>query len=81
MRACRSCGLARAAVVVEVPLDMHPQTRLGYEILPYLRELDDHEWTAEEREFLWGMERLKGRPLEEWEKRMAVAQARMIGDL
>jgi hypothetical protein len=27
---------------------MHPQTRLGYEILPCLRELDDHEWTAEE---------------------------------
>jgi hypothetical protein len=60
---------------------MHPQTRLAYEILPYLRELDGHEWTAEEREFLWGMERLKGRPLEEWEKRMAVAQARMVGDL
>jgi hypothetical protein len=60
---------------------MHPQTRLGYEILPYLRELDDHEWTAEEREFLWSMERLEGRPLEEWEKRMAVAQARMVGDL
>lgn len=41
---------------------MHPQTHLGSEILPYLRELDDHEWTAEEREFLEWAERRKGRP-------------------
>ena len=60
---------------------MHPQTRLAYEVLPYLRELDGHEWTAEEREFLRDTERLKGRPLAEWEERIAVAQARMIGDL
>jgi hypothetical protein len=60
---------------------MHPQTRLGYEILPYLRELDDHEWTAEEREFLEWAERRNGRPLTEPEKRLWVAQARIIGDL
>jgi hypothetical protein len=60
---------------------MHPQTRLGYEILPYLRELDDHEWTVEERESLWGAERVLGRPLTEPEKRLWVAQARMIGNL
>jgi hypothetical protein len=60
---------------------MHPQTRLGYEILPYLRELDGHESTAEEREFLEWAERREGRPLAEWEKRLWVAQARMIGDL
>jgi hypothetical protein len=39
---------------------MHPQTRLGYEILPYLRDLDDHEWSAEERESLWRAERVLG---------------------
>jgi len=60
---------------------MHPQTRLGYEILPYLLELDDHEWTAEERESLWRAERVLGRPLTEPEKQLWVAQARMIGDL
>ena len=60
---------------------MHPQTRLGYEILPFLRELDSNEWTAEEQEFLAASERLEGRPLTEPEKRVWVAQARMIGDL
>lgn len=60
---------------------MHPQTRLGYDILPYLRELDGHEWTAEELEFLAASERLRGRPLTEPEKRLWVAQARVIGDL
>ena len=60
---------------------MHPQTRLGYEILPYLRELDGHEWTAEELEFLASAERLEGRSLTEPEKRLWVAQARLIGDL
>lgn len=60
---------------------MHPQTRLAYEILPYLRDLDGHEWTAEERESLWRAERVLGRPLTEPEKRLWVAQARMIGNL
>ena len=60
---------------------MHSQTRLAYEILSYLRELDDHEWTAEERESLWRAERVLGRPLSEPEKRLWVAQARMIGNL
>ncbi|HEV2283795.1 MAG TPA: hypothetical protein VGX75_15530 [bacterium] len=60
---------------------MHPQTRLGYEILPYLHELDGHEWTAEELEFLASAERLEGRPLSEPEKPLWVAQARMIGHL
>jgi aspartate-semialdehyde dehydrogenase len=41
---------------------MHPQTRLGYEILPYLRELDGHEWTAEERKFLSDTERVLSQP-------------------
>jgi hypothetical protein len=45
---------------------MRPQTRLGYEILPYLRDLNDHEWTAEEQEFLWRAERVLGRPLVKW---------------
>jgi len=53
---------------------MHPQTRLAYEIQPYLRELDDHEWTAEEREFLDWAERRKGRSLSEPEKRLWVAR-------
>jgi hypothetical protein len=44
---------------------MHPQTRLGYEILPYLRDLDGHKWTAEDREFLAWSERAQGRPLAE----------------
>ena len=60
---------------------MHSQTGLAYEILPYLRELDGHEWTAEELEFLASAERLRGRPLTEPEKRLWVAQARMIGHL
>jgi len=60
---------------------MHPQTRLACEILPYLRDLDGHEWTAEERESLWRAERVLGRPLTEPEKRLWVAQARMIRDL
>jgi hypothetical protein len=60
---------------------MYPQTRLGYEILPYLRELDDHTWSAEEREFLESAEHRKGRPLAEPETRLCVAQARIIGDL
>ncbi len=60
---------------------MHPQLRLAYEIQPYLRELDDHEWTAEELQFLAWAERWEGRPLTEPEKRIAVAQARMIGEL
>jgi hypothetical protein len=60
---------------------MHPQTRLAYEILPYLRELDGHEWTAEELESLASAERLEGRPLTEPEKRLWVAQARMVGHL
>ena len=60
---------------------MHLQTRLGYEILPYLRDLGDHEWTAEEREFLWRTESVLGRPLTEPEKRLRVTQARRIGDL
>jgi hypothetical protein len=38
-------------------------------------------WTTEERKFLSDMARLKERPLAEWQKRIAVAQARMIGDL
>ena len=63
------------------PGSMHPQTRLGYNILPYLRELDDHEWTAEEQAFLEWSERARGRPLTEPEKRLWVAQTRMIGDL
>jgi hypothetical protein len=60
---------------------MHLQTRLGYEILPYLRELDGHMWPAEGRESLWRAERVLGRPLTEPEKRFWVAQARMVGDL
>lgn len=60
---------------------MHPQTRRGYEILLYLRELDGHEWTADEREFLEWAKRRKARPLTEPGKRLWVAQARMIGDL
>jgi hypothetical protein len=60
---------------------VHPLRRLADEILPYLRELDDREWTSEEREFIVHMERWEGRPLTEPEKRMAVAQARMIGYL
>lgn len=60
---------------------MHPQTRLAYEILPYLRELDGHEWTAEEHESLWRSERVLGRPLTEPEKHLWVSQARMIGDI
>jgi hypothetical protein len=40
----------------------HPQTRLGYEILPYLRAVDDREWMSEEREFLDWAERARGRP-------------------
>ncbi len=38
-------------------------------------------WTPEEREFLVNAERLHGRSLTEPEKRIWVAQARMIGDL
>jgi hypothetical protein len=49
--------------------------------VPYLRELDGHEWTVEERESLWRAERVLGRPLTEPEKRLWVAQARMIGEL
>jgi hypothetical protein len=60
---------------------VHPQRRLAGEILPYLRDLDGHEWTAEERESLWRAERVLGRPLTEPKKRLWVAQARMIGDL
>lgn len=60
---------------------MNPQTRLAYEILPYLRELDGHDRTAEQRESLWRAERVLGRPLTESEKRLWVAQARMVGDL
>jgi hypothetical protein len=58
---------------------MHPETRMGYEILPYLRALDDHEWSAEE--FLEWAEHPEGPPLAEWEQRLWVAQARMIGNL
>ena len=39
---------------------VHPLRRLADEILPYLRELDDREWTPEEREFIADMERLRG---------------------
>ena len=60
---------------------VHPLRRLADEILPYLLELGDRDWTPEEREFIADMERLEGRPLTEPEKRMAVAQARMIGHL
>lgn len=60
---------------------MHPQTRLALEILPYLLELEGRDWTLEERRFLEECERYKGRSLTEPEKRMTVAQARMIGDL
>ena len=60
---------------------VHPQRRLAGEIMPYLRELDDRDWTTDEREFLWRAERVLGRPLTEPEKRLWVAQARMIGDL
>src|SRR5690349_19722802 len=49
---------------------MHPQTRLAYEIMPYLRELDDRYWTPKEQEFLEFAERRAVRPLEEWEKRL-----------
>ena len=38
-------------------------------------------WTAEERQLIEDMERVTGRPLTEPEKRIAVAQARMIGYL
>jgi len=38
-------------------------------------------WTPEERELLAAAERLEGRPLSEPEKRLWVAQARMIGNL
>lgn len=60
---------------------MHPQLRLAREIQPCLRELDDHEWTPEERDFLADSERLEGRSLTEPEKRLWVAQARLIGDV
>lgn len=36
------------------------KTRLGHEILPYPRELDGHDRTAEERETLWRAERVQG---------------------
>jgi hypothetical protein len=38
-------------------------------------------WTPEELEFLQWAEGREGRPLTEPEKRLWVAQARMIGDL
>lgn len=60
---------------------VHPQRRLADEILPYLRELDGRDWPPEERAFLEWAERRKGRPLTEPEKRMWVAQARMVGEL
>ena len=60
---------------------VHPQRRLAGEIMPYLRELDDRDWTTDEREFREGAERRAERPLAEWEQRLWVAQARMIGDL
>jgi len=60
---------------------MHPQTRLGYEILPYLRELDDHEWTTEERESLWLGGACPGAAADGAGEAPLVAQARMVGDL
>ncbi|HLW48997.1 MAG TPA: hypothetical protein VKW09_14690 [bacterium] len=60
---------------------VHPQRRLAGAIVPYLRELDDHEWTAEEWGFLESATRWKGQALTEAEKRLWVAQARTIGDL
>ncbi|HLY24386.1 MAG TPA: hypothetical protein VKT83_18115 [bacterium] len=53
--------MPRVTVTDSIPIEL--LTRLGYEILPYLRELDDHEWTAEEREFLESSGTWKTRPL------------------
>ena len=38
----------------------YPQRRLADEIMPYLRDLDNRNWTPEEREFLEGAERRAG---------------------
>ena len=56
------------------------QARLCAELLPYLKEVEERlpQRTAEELQLTSDMEGLEGRPLAEWEKNIAVAQARML---
>jgi hypothetical protein len=60
---------------------MKGQRRLIAEIWPHLLKLEGRPWTPEEVEFLSWMEKHEGRPLTDGEKRIAVAQARMIGEI